>query len=230
MFLFWKKNKNDSIQQLESFLGFKCKNVSLYYQAFTHPSKKDKQNYQRLEFLGDAVLNFVVASYVYREYPALSEGDLSKLRKKLVNKQILKQIALKLELDKWINHNLAPSELEKSFLYCDIIESLIGAIFIDRGISYAEEFIKEKIIKQFGEITKIEDIDYKSKIFHIAQKYRWKLKFKLAKIEKENKENYFTIELLLNDEKIAEGKHYNKKQAEQIASKEALKKLNIAIE
>ncbi len=230
MFNFWKKKKDPFVFELNIFLGFDAQNLSLYKEAFAHPSKKLGYNYQRLEFLGDAILNFVVASYVFEKYPQVSEGELSKLRTKLVNKQILREIALKLKLDRWINHNLTPAELEKSSVYCDVVESLIGAIYLDKGIRHAEYFIKEKIIKQLDDVSQIEDTDYKSQILQLAQKYKWKLKFVVESIEKQNNESIFQVGLFLNDEKTGEGKHYSKKQAEQMASKEALKNLHFIVE
>lgn len=230
MFNFRKKKKDPFARELSLFVGFEVENVLWYKEAFAHPSKKLEYNYQRLEFLGDAILNCVVASYVFDKYPQMSEGELSKLRTKLVNKQILKEIALKLKLDRWINHNLTPAELEKSSIYCDVVESLIGAIYLDKGIQQAEYFIKEKIIQQLDDVSQIEDTDYKSQILQLAQKYKWKLKFVVESIEKQNHESIFQIALFLNNEKTGEGKHYSKKQAEQIASKEALKNLHLIVE
>ncbi|MCX7729110.1 MAG: ribonuclease III [Bacteroidia bacterium] len=227
MFNFWKKKQDPYTQKLNDFLGFEIKNINLYKEAFTHPSKKLNYNYQRLEFLGDAVLNYVVALYLFNKFEGISEGELSKLRTKLVNKQILKEIAIKLNIAQWIEHNLTITELDKSSVYCDVIESLIGAIAIDKGIQFAAKFIDEKIIQQVKEVSEIEDTDYKSQIIQIAQKYKWKFKFIVEGIEKQNSEKIFRIGLYLNNEKTSEGKHYNKKQAEQMASKEALKNLNI---
>jgi ribonuclease-3 len=224
---FRKKVKDEFTKDLESFLNFEVKDIALYKVALTHPSKKISANYQRLEFLGDAVLNFVIASYLYNTYPDLSEGDLTKLRSKLVNKFILKEIALKFNLQKFINHQLNKAELDKSSVYADIIESIIGSIYLDRGITYAEQFIKEKILQQLDEVTQLEDTDYKSKIIQLAQKYKWKIQFEVEKTENTKEGKVFWVALYINEEKIAVGKQYNKKQAEQLASQEALEKLNI---
>lgn len=225
MFQFWKE-KDKFISELESFLKLKIKNTELYYQALTHSSKKLNYNYQRLEFLGDAVLNLIVAEYVFTHYPQLNEGELTKLRTKLVNKQVLKQVALKLQLNKWIKHLLSDAELNKSSIYCDIVESLIGAIYLDKGIKYAKKFVIEKIIGQLDEVTSIEDTDYKSKFIQLVQKNKWTFKFVLESTEKVNNENVFKLALVLNGQKIAEAQHYSKKQAEQILSKIALEKLH----
>lgn len=226
MFKLWQKKKDEFTTGLEKFLGFEINNAHLYKEALSHSSKKLEYNYQRLEFLGDAVLNLVVSTYLFNQYKNFSEGDLSKLRAKLINKQILKDVALKLQLDKYIQHQLSAAELEKSSLYCDVMEALIGAIYMDKGIKAAEHFIKEKIIHQLNEVTEIEDTDYKSKIIQLAQKHKWQIKFHLEKTEKINNENIFYIALIINNKKISEGKHYNKKQAEQLASMEALKVIN----
>jgi len=164
---------------------------------------------------------------LYKTYPDLSEGELSKLRTKLVNKFILKEIALKFNLQKFINHQLNNSELEKSSIFADIIESLIGSIYLDKGITYAEQFIKEKILQQLDEVTQLEDKDYKSKIIQIAQKYKWKIQFEVENIENTKDGKIYCVALYINEEKISESKHYSKKQAEQLASQIALDKLNI---
>ncbi len=227
MFKFLFNKKDNYQKQLEHFLGFKINNISFYKEAFTHSSQKANYNYQRLEFLGDAVLSLVIATYLFKKYPNLSEGELSKLRTKLVNKNILKEVAFKLHLDKWIKHQLKDSELEKSSIYCDIVESIIGAIYLDKGLLYAEEFIKNKILEQLEEVTEMEDTDYKSQILRLAQKYKWKIKYHIEDIQKDTNQQLFKVALFLNDEKISEGVYYNKKQAEQLASLDALKKLNI---
>lgn len=225
MFSFWKK-KDEFTLRIEKLLGFSIKNVHLYKEAFTHSSKKESYNYQRLEFLGDAVLSLIIADYLFLKYTHLPEGDLTKLRTKLVNKQILKDVALKLNLNQFAAHQLNPSELEKSSLYCDMTEALIGAIYLDKGIEYVKRFIKEKIIEQLNEVQTIEDNDYKSKIYILAQKHKWHIKFITEKIEKVNNENIFTISLKINSDIVASAKHYSKKQAEQMACKDALEKLN----
>lgn len=228
MLRFWYKKKKDSfVLELEKFLGFEINNTELYREAFAHPSAQLPYNYQRLEFLGDAVLSLVVAEYLFKKYKKLSEGDLSKYRTKLVNKQILKEIALQLKLDRWIKHQLLPEALEKSSIYCDTVESFIGAIYLDKGKEFAEKFINDKILKQLDEVKDIEDIDYKSKIIQIAQKYKWNLRFNVEKVEKRNNDHIFYIGLYINQEKIAEAHHYNKKQAQQLASKIGLEKLNL---
>ncbi len=226
MFRFWKR-KDKHLSELEKFLGFKINNIDLYNEAFTHSSKKLSYNYQRLEFLGDAVLNLIVAEYVFKNYTQLSEGELSKLRTKLVNKQILKEISLKLQLDKWMKHHLSNNELDKSSIYCDVMEALIGAIYIDKGITYAEKFIIQKIIKQLDEVVFIEDIDYKSRLIQLGQKNKWTIQFTIEATEKINHDNIFRVALLLNEQKIAETKHYSKKQAEQVLSKIAIEKLKV---
>ncbi len=222
---FWKKDKFKN--ELEKFLGFKVNDISLYKEALTHSSKKLNYNYQRLEFLGDAVLNLVVAEHVFKNYQQSSEGDLSKLRTRLVNKHILKEVAIALHLNKWMIHQLSSTELEKSSIYCDILESLIGAIYIDKGMVYADRFILSKIIKQLDEVIIIEDKDYKSKMIQLAQKNKWNLMFQLEGIEKNNNENIFHVTLILNGKKIGQAQHYNKKEAEQMAAKQGLENLNV---
>lgn len=225
MFQIWKR-KSQFIRDLEKFLNFKSKTVQFYYEAFTHPSKKLPYNYQRLEFLGDAVLNLIIAEYLYKNYPQLQEGELSKLRTKLVNKQILKQIAIQLGLNKWMQHQLSDTELDKSSIYGDVVEALIGAIYLDKGIKYAEKFIVEKIIKQLDEVTALEDVDYKSKFIQLVQKNKWTFEFVLESTERVNNETIFKLALFLNGQKIGTAQHYSKKQCEQMLSKIALEKLS----
>lgn len=227
MLSFFRKKKDKLLVELESFLGFQINNIDLYIEAFTHPSKKENFNYQRLEFLGDAVLNIIIAHHVFDKYKNLPEGELTKFRTKLVNKQTLKEVGVKIQLEKWFRHQLSPVELEKSSIYCDTLEAIIGAIYVDKGLEAAKEFVYKNIIAQLNEVKDIEDTDFKSKIIQVAQKYKWKIKFQLENTEKRNNETIFKVGLIINDEKISEAEHYSKKQAEQLAAKEALIRLNI---
>ena len=223
MLRLWRKNKKDVfVLEIEDFLGFEVGDSALYQEAFAHPSKKLTINYQRLEYLGDAVLNLIIAEYLFKKYKDFNEGELSKLRTRLVNKEILRELALKIGIDKWIKHQLSAAELERSSIYGDMIESLIGAIYLDKGLRYAEKFVKEKIISQFDEISRLEDTDYKSKIIQLSQKQKWKICFDTERNEKEGKDILFTVGLYINGKKVGEAKHYSKRKAEQEASRQAL--------
>lgn len=226
MLKFWRRNKKDVfVSEIESFLGFEVSDSALYQEAFAHPSKKLAVNYQRLEYLGDAVLNLIIAEYLFRKYKHLNEGELSKLRTKLVNKEILKELALKIGIDKWMKHQLSAAELERSSIYGDMIESLIGAIYLDKGLLYAEKFVREKIINQFDEVSRIEDTDYKSKIIQLSQKNKWKIRFATESDEKQGKDTLFTVGLYINGKKVGEAKHYSKRKAEQEAARQALRNI-----
>ncbi len=227
MFSFFKKRKSDFVTELERFLGFDISDSDIYKEAFLHTSKKAQVNYQRLEFLGDAVLNLIIAHYVFKRYKKLPEGDLTKYRTKLVNKQTLKELSIKLGIQKWIQHQLSEKEFEKSSVLGDVLEALIGAIYLDKGLHFSEKFIEEKIIHQLNEVKDIEDTDYKSKIIRYAQKYKLQIQFKVKDKTYLDNETIFKVVLYLNNENIAESEHYSKKQAEQLAAKEALIKLNI---
>jgi len=150
--------------ELQTRLGTKFKNLNLLNQALTHSSyirskgKKSLFDYERLEFLGDAVLELLTAEYLFREYPQLSEGGLSKLRSRLVSKESLSNYARKIEVGKYL---LIAKDQEgiqsQDTLLADTYEAIIGAVYLDDGLQVSRQLILSFLLSQKGKMQEIND-------------------------------------------------------------------------
>jgi len=215
--------------KIEGIIGFNPKQLSLYKQAFLHKSvleeanKKAFESNERLEFLGDAVLDIIISHYLFTKFPFKDEGFLTKLRSRLVSRQTLNQLGLKIGLKELIEANL--NKVSKT-VYGDALEALIGAIYLDRGFSYAQTFVLERLIDihiDMNEVAETET-DFKSRVIEWAQKEKQVFEFiSSAKEEGENK--YYLSELLIDGKLKGTGKAFTKKKAEQLAAEQFYQKI-----
>ncbi|AFN75687.1 ribonuclease III [Melioribacter roseus P3M-2] len=226
------------IELLESILGFKVKNAEYYIKALTHRSylelfpELEKSN-ERLEFLGDAVLNMVVAEYLFRTYSTQEEGFLTKVRSTIVNRanlfacaEYLGIVRLLLYNQKYIDQT---AEGMKTIL-SDAIEALIGAIYLDRGLKYAKQFILRAVIlpsKEHGNILK--DQNYKGQLLELTHSKKISSpRYVVVSETGPQHDKEFVVDVFVNNEKLGSGKGKNKKTAEQNAAKDALSKIKDA--
>ncbi len=220
--------------ELKPLLGYRPKNLELYKLAFRHSSaskksvKTDKNN-ERLEFLGDAILSAVVADYLYKHYPNKSEGFLTSMRSKVVSRTNLNDIAEELSLHGFIVSKLNNQKRAKS-LGGDALEALIGAIYLDRGIDYAANFIHQHVLAEKRAFDQMENqvISYKGLLIEWAQKQRKPIEFTLLDEWGKQHNKTFKMGLKLNNELFSTGRGKSKKIAEEEASKRAFDQLNIA--
>ncbi|MDP5082371.1 MAG: ribonuclease III, partial [Winogradskyella sp.] len=155
--------------RIKEILGFKPKSKSLYVKAFTHRSMniKDKQgnaiNYERLEFVGDAMLSSVIAAYLFDQVPHGDEGYLTKMRSKVVSREHLNELGKDLELIKLVQSKIPKSNFGSN-IHGNLFEALVGAIYLDRGYKYCERFIYKRVINPYVDIETLEGrvISYKS--------------------------------------------------------------------
>jgi ribonuclease III len=169
---------------LSNLLGFTPKNKALYDLAFRHrsaDSTNSENNNERLEFLGDAVLGGIVADYLYKKYPKQSEGFLTEMRSKMVNRATLNSIAIKIGLKELVQFNPADTHLRKSQIFGNALEALIGAIYIDKGYLATKKFILSRIIKLYMNIDDLEkeESNQKNKIISWANKNKKQIDFVL---------------------------------------------------
>jgi ribonuclease-3 len=182
-----------------------------------------------LEYVGDAILDAVVADLMYCKFPDADEGRLTLMRSNLVNRKSLDKLSNVLGITDFIIAKT--NESSHQHLAGNAFEALIGAIYYDRGYKYCRKFIDRIIIQNYNweEIGLIEE-DYKSIIFQFAQKMKWIVMFDTFEaIEANEKQFHFNAQLLLNNEFVAEGKGWSKKDAEQEASRRAYEKLSKTI-
>ncbi len=227
-FLFPSDNKLRKF--LSPILGFTPITISLYERAFIHKSlinesKEDIQSNERLEFLGDALLNSIVADYLFYKFPQKNEGFLTKMRAKIVKRSTLNNIADELSLDQ-ILEQYNNVRLSRSMLG-NTLEALIGAIYIDRGYSATQKFVVDRLISRHLDLEHLIQVDdnHKSKLLELCQKENHEIVYELMSKERRNKRDFFKIGIKINGAIVATAEDFNKKGAEQKASKAALRKL-----
>ncbi|MBU3713994.1 MAG: ribonuclease III [Ferruginibacter sp.] len=232
-FKFFEKDAEDKTFkiQLTNILGFSPKNLTLYKTALSHRSMREgaDENNERLEFLGDAVLSSVIAHYLFKKYPYKGEGFLTEMRSKMVNRQKLNEIALKMGLKKITIYNKFDSALKTSQIFGNTLEALIGAVYLDRGYKQTKTWVEEYMIYPhlFADDLESIDINIKNKLYGWASRNGKLLEFITINEKIENGRRLFTIGALIDGEVVAEAKGFNKKDASQLAAQQAIDKLAI---
>lgn len=218
-------------KQLSNVLGFTPGEISLYKTALSHRSVREgaDENNERLEFLGDAVLSSIVAHYLFRKYPYKGEGFLTEMRSKMVNRQQLNDIALKMGLKKITFYNKYDNSLKISQIFGNTLEALIGAVFLDKGYAKTQRWVEKFVILPhlFIDDLEIIEINIKNKLYGWANKNGKALEFETLEEKFENGRRLFTIGATVDGELIAKAKGYNKKDASQIAAQLAVEKLGL---
>ena len=218
-------------KQLKNVLGFSPDNISLYRTALTHRSVRENadENNERLEYLGDAVLSALVADYLFMRYPYKEEGFLTEMRSKMVNRQQLNEIALRMGLKKITLYNKSDGSLKISQIFGNTLEALVGAIYLDRGYKKTAKWVTDRIILPHMFIDDLEllEINHKNKLYGWANKNGKVLEFETVEERVENGRRLFTIAAVVDGKNIAEGKAFNKKDASQIAAQMAVVMLGI---
>jgi ribonuclease III len=233
---FWKnlfKNKADRefIRQLHNVLGFVPGNIELYKTALSHRSIREgsDENNERLEFLGDAVLSSLVGHYLFMRYPYKDEGFLTEMRSKMVNRNKLNDIALKMGLKKITFYNKFDSSLKISQIFGNTLEAVVGAVYLDKGYEATQQWVTMHIINPHLYMDDLEnlEINQKNKLYGWANKNGKNLEFETLDERIENGRRLFTIGAMIDGELIAEAKAYNKKDASQVAAQIAVEKLGL---
>lgn len=227
-----KKSPEASFEkQLKNVLGIKPGNALLYRTALSHRSVKETadENNERLEYLGDAVLSAIVADYLFKRYPYKGEGFLTEMRSKMVNRQQLNDIALKMGLKKLTFYNKFDNSLKGSQIFGNTLEALVGAVYLDKGYAKTSNWVLKQIVipHMFVDDLELIDINLKNKLIGWANKNGKVLNFELAHEKMEGSRRLFTINAVLDGEILSQGKGYNKKDASQIAAQVAVEKLGL---
>lgn len=230
--LFFKKKGNPTFeQQLFNMLGIKPGKSSLYQTALSHRSVKEgtDENNERLEYLGDAVLSTIIADYLFKRYPYKGEGFLTEMRSKMVNRQKMNDIALKMGLKKLTIYNKFDNALKASQIFGNTLEALVGAIYLDKGYTKTQHWVLHRMIIPHLFVDDLEqiDINLKNKLIGWATKNGRALEFETVEEKLENGRRIFTIAAVVDGEALAQGKGYNKKDASQIAAQLAIAKLKL---
>lgn len=220
---------------MRNILGFYPDNIALYKLAFRHSSAATlikqgvKDSNERLEFLGDSVIGTVVADYLFKKFPFKDEGFLTKMRSKMVSRAQHNKIALKLGLNNFIEANNDRFGAKPSSINGDAYEALIGAIYIDKGYAFAQQFILKRIINVHIDMDEVEtkEVDFKSKFIEWAQKERKEYRFETLVDGATAGDKQFVLELIVDDQVVGTAQHISKKRAEQMIAEQACTLLGI---
>jgi len=230
-YIFSNRNRKEFLTHLVNLLGFSPGRISLYIAALSHRSVKEKatDNNERLEYLGDAILGGIIADFLFMKYPYKGEGFLTEMRSKMVNRQMLNDIAIRMGLKKITSYNKQDSSLKSSQIFGNALEALVGAIYIDKGYKATKRWVFKKIIIPHLFMDDLEqiEINQKNKLYSWANKSGKLLEFETIDEKMENGRRLFTVAAIIDGEVLAEGRAFNKKDAGQIAAQNAVEKLNL---
>ena len=227
------RKEKELFSSLYSILGFYPQNIEYYKMALMHKSvakrnaKGKPVNNERLEFLGDAILDAVVGDIVYRHFEGKREGFLTNTRSKLVQRDTLNKLAQEMGINQLIlsaGHN----NTHNSYVGGNAFEALVGAIYLDRGYNYCMKFMQKQILQKLINIDKVayKEVNFKSKLIEWTQKNKVRLDFKLISQGKDNTGSpTFNYKTLIEGLEGASGLGYSKKESQQNAAKETLQRL-----
>lgn len=224
-------SKEDKILfvELKIILGFNPKNLRYYKKAFIHRSIKEidketglPQNYERLEFLGDAMLSSVIAAYLFEKVPSGDEGYLTQMRSKIVSREHLNELGRDLDLLRFVKSSIAKSKFGEN-IHGNVFEALIGAIYLDRGYRYCEKFIQKRVIIPYVDVPKLEGkiTSYKSLFIEWCQKQKKDFTYDVYEDTGNDTLKHFSVKLFLDGKIVSKGRATSKKKAEETASKRA---------
>lgn len=214
-------------------LGFFPRDIQIYRQALLHKSTSLRStkgrpiNNERLEFLGDAILDAVVGDVVYRHFEGRREGFLTNTRSKIVQRETLNKLAVEIGLDKLVKYTTRSSS-HNSYMYGNAFEAFIGAIYLDQGYERCKQFMEKKIFKNYIDLEKMsrKEVNFKSRLIEWSQKSKLEVSFEL--IEQLLDKDYnpmFHTEVRIEGVSAGTGTGYSKKESQQNAARQALKKL-----
>ena len=218
--------------RLKQMLGFVPGNIGIYKTAFYHKSTLHEnddifQSNERLEFLGDALLSTIVAEYLFKKYPNADEGFLTKMRSKIVKRKTLNEIATQMEIDvllrEYNNTRISSAMLGNA------LEAMIGAIYLDKGYNKTKHFIITRLLQSYLNMRALEKIDdnFKSQLLEWCQKNGKEVNYRVLNKYKQENRDRFKVAVYVDGAEIAKADAFNKKSAEQSASKKAIDHLHI---
>ncbi len=211
---------------IKKLLGFRPKNINYYKTAFIHRSVKvldengNPINYERMEFLGDAMLGSIIAAFLFKMVPDGNEGYLTQMRSKIVSRSQLNTLGKELNLLEFVKSTISKNRMGEN-IYGNIFEALIGAIYLDRGYKYCEKFIDKRVINAFVDIPSLENkiTSYKGLIIEWSQKTKKNLNFESYEDSGNENIRHYSVKLTLDGKVVSKGRATSKKKAEEIAAK-----------
>ena len=223
-------------KSLKNLIGVKPVNLDLYKLALQHSSTASenigglKDSYERLEYLGDAFLNAIVAEYLFKKFPFKSEGFLTDIRSRIVSRESLNRIGKKLGLEQIVNYSMGGRQSTDFKSICgDALEAIIGAVYLDRGYEFTRKFLTRKFLFPHVNLENVLRINpnYKSKVIEWAHRNNMTVKFEILEVKGNRNFKEFVAQVMIDDKPVGKGKGLNKKRAEQDAAENTCKILKI---
>ena len=217
---------------IDNIFGFRPKNIALYQLAFTHKSKSEEMvgdyhlSNERLEYLGDAVLELVVGDYLFRTYPTQPEGFLTEMRSRIVSRASLNKLSEKLGFGAYIRHTPDVGSNAHS-MGGNAFEALMGAIYLDRGFDFAKHIIIDRIVRIHIDLEQLQttDVNFKSKLLEWSQKNKKSTSFKMLEEIGEGHKKEFHVQIVIDDQPYADAIDRSIRGAEQLAAEKTWKLL-----
>ena len=231
---FGEKKTNNQLKLIRfviSRFGYRPKNLELFEKAVTHKSFSNnsiRASNERLEFLGDSIIDAIVAEYLFNKFPNEDEGYLTKIKSKLVNRKTLSDIAEEMDMRSVLRYHTGRS-INLNTLEGNAFEAIVGAIYLDAGYDAAQKSLKTYVFRKFININKLleEELDFKSKLFIWSQKNKFILDFKVIEEENQGTNWNYKVMVVINDKNYGLGTGSSKKIAEQAAAKETLELMGV---
>jgi len=234
-FKYYFSNNRVLFLKIKQITGIAPINLNCYQQSLRHHSiankihnNGSKDSNERLEFLGDAVLNSVIAEYLFKKYPYKDEGFLTELRSKIVSRVSLNDLALKIGLSELVEYDRKSMQNinVRNSIFGNALEAFIGAIFLDNGFKKSKYFIIEKLLRLHIDVDKLQQTEknFKGRLIEYTQKSGLNLDFKVEELS-HGKQKIFKVSVIVNNTAFGNAEHTNKKQAEQQASEKAIELL-----
>ena len=179
---------------------------------------------ERLEFLGDAILGAIIAEYLFKKYPYKPEGFLTELRSRIVRRETMNNVAVRMGLNKLVQYNQNDRGLSRSHIFGNALEALIGAVYLDRGFAITRTFVLNQLVKAYIDLDTMEstDTNYKNQLLSWAQKNGHTMSFDTLEEKQEGTRKLFIVGIVVNGDVMAKGSGFNKKEAGQVAAQNAL--------
>ncbi|MFC6998543.1 ribonuclease III [Rufibacter roseus] len=224
------------VRAVAQITGMAPDNLHLYQLAFTHTSfvrqnlQGNQETNERLEFLGDAVLGTVVAEYLFKKYPYKDEGFLTEIRSRMVNRESLNNLAVKVGLNALIKVDNISGVTRHKFINGNALEALVGAVYLDKGYKDTKNFILKKLIKPHFDLHQLTTTtsNFKSKLIEWAQGQNRSIRFEIIGQKQSGSTTEFTAAVVVDDEVLGSGSGLSKKKAEQAAAEKSMEALKAA--
>jgi len=226
------QREKDIAKLLRESLGIRYKRFDIYLMALRHKSaarnihNKPQISNERLEFLGDAILDASVADYLYEKYPGKEEGELTKIKSRIVSRSNLNAMANAIGVDKLLETDLQATHSRES-IAGNALEALLGAMYLDIGYKKTHRSILH-LLEGYTNLRKLEiqEADFKSRLYEEAHKLKTELRFSTVALDEKSNKKQFKSQAFIDQKLIGEGRGASKKKAEQAAAKKGLQKLN----